>query len=555
MATTEIRKGYLLKLLGRKVSDQHLEEALHQIKAPINSSDGDMLAIEVTGDRPDLLSAEGIARSLKGYFGFEKGLPEEKFQKGDCIVHVDQSVKGIRGHIVGAVIENVKITAEDLTDLIQIQEKLTLTHGRKRKKVAIGLHDMKSLSAPFNYKAVDPDSVSFIPLGKTQKMTMREIVDSHEKGIEYGGIVSNFKKWPLITDSKNQVLSFPPVINGALTGLSTSTKSIFVDITGTDFHACNIALNIICQDFYGRGAVVKTVEVKSGPKPIITPQTAPERMELDVGNANRLLGTDLSPKQIIDSLGKQRISATIKNIETLDCLIPRYRADFLHPVDLVEEIALGFGYNNFVPKPPSVFTKGSLLFRTTFVGKIEDLMAGDGYLQVNSPILTNARVSNKVNSENGLIKISNPVSEEYENVRSSLLPQLLEALSKNSHNPYPQRLFEVGFVSVGNPKNATRASNDLHLAAVVADSKANLADITRTLMELLKSLGSSYGISKSELKMFIPGRQAKFKVQTAKFKNLGNGHFGEIHPSVLENLKLEVPVAAFEIDVEGFASR
>lgn len=553
MVTIEVRKKYLLGLVGKKISDSELGEALHQIKAPIDATDGETLAIEVTGDRPDLLSAEGIARSLKGYLGLEKGIPEEKFQKGNLILHVDPSVKGVREFIVAAVIEGVNISDADLKDLIQIQEKLTLTHGRKRKKVAIGLHDMRMLAPPFHYKAVGPDSLSFVPLGKTQKMTLREIVGKHEKGIDYGGIVSSYNNWPIIMDSKNQVLSFPPVINGTLTEIATSTKSIFVDITGTDFHACNIALNILCQDFYDRGAKVKTVEVRYNDRFVITPETAPEIMDLNINAANSLLGVELSPSQIISALAKQRISASIKNERSLECQIPRYRADFLHQVDLIEEVALGFGYNNFEPKPPSLFTKGSLLQRTKLIDSITDLMIGAGFLEINTPILTNMKVAQKSLTDLPQIRIKNPVSEEYGAVRSSLLPQMLETLSRNMHNPYPQKAFQLGLVALPDDKSETRASNELHLAAIFANSDANLVDLSGILLELLNSLKIAHILRKSDLKMFIGGRQVSIDAK------IGGKHFpaiasiGEIHPAVLENFKLEVPVCAFEISLEPFS--
>ncbi len=549
MATTSVKKSYLLKLLKKRIPDSELEEALHQIKAPIDSIEGDELQIEVTGDRPDLLSAEGIARSLKGHLHIEKGLPQEKFVKGKYVLFADDSVKPVREFIVAAVVENLSISEDDLKDLIQIQEKLTLTHGRKRKKVAIGLHDMGSLAAPFYYKAVEPQSIEFVPLGKNQKMNLAEILLKHEKGIEYGWIMKDLKKYPIIFDSRNQVLSFPPIINGTLTGLSTDTKSIFIDITGTDFHSCNIALNILCQDFYDRGARVETVEVKYSHKTIITPETTPEKMNLDINYANKLLGIELKPAELINALGRQRISAKI-NGNSLECLIPRYRADFLHPSDLIEEIALGYGYNSFIPKLPSVFTKGSILPRTKIQDSLADLMVGAGYQQLHAPVLTNQRPADKLQSAEKLIRIKNPVSEEYENIRSSLLPGLMETLSKNTHNTYPQKIFEIGLVAKANDNSDVRASNDLHLAAVLANSNANLAELSGVLLEMLKFFDLKYSLSKNDQNTFIAGRQA---IINAKIK--GRSHqvaaLGEVHPSVLEKFNLEVPCIAFELNVEA----
>ncbi|MBI5225176.1 phenylalanine--tRNA ligase subunit beta [Candidatus Micrarchaeota archaeon] len=545
MVTVNVSKKYLLQLAGKKLSDLQLEEALHQIKSPIDSQDGNNLVIEVNGDRPDLLSAEGISRALKGYLGVEKGIPSEKFGKSGMVVNVDSSVKSVREFIVCAVVENLKISDDDLADLIQIQEKLTLTHGRKRKKVAIGLHDTSMLTAPYFYKAVDPKSISFIPLGKDRKMDLQEIIEKHEKGIDYAYILDGAKKYPVIFDSKNQVLSFPPIINGALTMLTTNTKSIFIDITGLDYHACNIALNILCQDFADRGASVKTVEIKSGGKAITTPETAPEKMELDIGFANKLLGTELSAKQIVECLKKQRISAKIKNPKTIECLIPKYRADFLHPVDLVEEVALGYGFNKFIPKQPSVYTKGELSENTKLIDDAVGLMIGFGFMQINTPILTNEKLAGKVKSISPLVKILNPISEEYENVRSSLLPQMLDTLSKNTHNIYPQKIFEIGSTIIANPKIAVQCENNISIAAAIASPTANISDLSPVLLELLGKLQLEFDLHKSELKMFISGRQATLKGKGAIF-----GEIGEISPEILEMLKMEVPISAFEIVIK-----
>ncbi len=551
MVTTAVRKSHLQKLVGKKLSEQQLETALHQIKAPIDSVEGDELQIEVTGDRPDLLSAEGIARALKGYLGIERGIPEEKFERGGYVLHVDENVKQVREFIVAAVVENLSISEDDFKDLIQIQEKLTLTHGRKRKKVAIGLHDMASLVPPFYYKAVAPEGVEFVPLMKSQKMNLRQILEKHEKGIEYGWILKDSPKYPIIFDSRNQVLSFPPIINGILTEMTTSTKTIFIDITGTDFHACNTALNILCQDFFDRGAKVKTVEIREGGKTVVTPETAPEKMELKVAEANKLLGTTLKGTEIITALEKQRISAKLKDATTLECLIPRYRADFLHPVDLIEEVALGYGYNNFEPKPPSVFTKGGLTSRTKLMDALSDLMAGAGYLQINNPILTNDNIFKRALSKELPIIIKNPVSEEYENIRNSLLPPMLETLSRNMHNPYPQKAFELGFIAREKLGSEFSASNELHIAAAIAGAQANISDITGVLMELLRRLRVPHKLNKADIPTFIKGRQAAIMAEIE-----GSMHqiavIGEISPLVLENLKLEVPVAAFEMDLEPF---
>lgn len=538
MVSITVSKKALFKRIGAKASDEKIYDVLHQTKAVFESVEGDELSLEITADRPDLLSVQGVARAVRGFMGLEKGLPKMNLQAGKLKVAVDKSVAKVRPYIACALIEGVKIDERGFKDLIQTQEKLTLTHGRRRRKVAIGVHDASAVKFPLVYKAIPKNSpIEFIPLAKTHKMTLERIMREHEKGIEYGFALGDAKEYPIIFDADGEVISFPPVINSAKTTVTTKTTSLFIDVTGTDWEACNAALNILCQDYADDGAKVHSIAVGGR----ITPETAPEKMSVDAMQAAKLVGLDLSAGDIVDCLRKQRLDAKASG-KKIDVSIPRYRTDFIHSIDLVEEIAIGYGYNNFKPKPPSLFTIGRLSGETLLEEKLRDLMAGAGFTEQWAYILTSA----SKHYAGDVVKIKNPISSDYNALRSSLLPSLFETLQKNTHEAYPQKVFEVGEVVVKEPKHHMRTATQKRVGAVSAHSLANLSEMGGLVSVLGNILGKSLSFKKTDRQEFIAGRCFGIWSDGKEI-----GVFGELHPSTLEKLQVPVPAIAFEIVVQA----
>ena len=253
MALISIDYQDLVSLIGKDVPKEELLSTLPMMGSDIDSVEDDTLNVEFFPNRPDLYSVEGVARALRGFLGFEKGLALYDVKETDMVLNVDPSVNDVRPYIVAGMVRDVCITDELIKSLMEVQEKLHLTLGRKRKKVAIGVHDSRSLKPPFVYKAVEPKSLRFVPLGYFEEMDLAEILVRHEKGREYAWTLEGKQTYPIILDSDEQVLSFPPIINGIVTQVTEATTDIFLDLTGTDFNAVNSALNIISTLLAERG--------------------------------------------------------------------------------------------------------------------------------------------------------------------------------------------------------------------------------------------------------------------------------------------------------------
>ncbi len=528
MVSLNVSRSWLLEKLG--VSREELVEALPNVKVEVDG-DGEELSLEVTGDRPDLLSRQGILRALKGWFGQEAGAPLLEVGKPKHSLSIDSELKGVRPYAIAAFARGLKFDSASTAELMQVQEKLVLTHGRRRKKVAVGIHDAGKVEPPFSYEAVSGD-YEFVPLGWREKAPINRILKEHEKGVEYAHCFAGSEVYPLFKDAEG-VLSLPPVINSARTAVTPATTDLLLDVTGTDLEACNVALAALCQDFSDAGAKIEAV--KCGKKDY--PQAKPREMLLGAEYCNQVLGTKLSDGEIAKCLSKQRITASKAKPGVIKCLVPRYRADFLHQIDLVEEVALGYGYNEFEPVKPASYTKGVLSSETLLENAARDSLAGAGFVEANLTVLSSEETVYKSLLEPGCVKVRNPVSKDYGVLRPRLLPGLLDLLSANTHEPYPQRVFEVGEV--------VREAETLKSAcAVSCHSNAGLSEAASILQVLLSSLGKEFELRKSSLNAFMPGRQASVLIGGVK-----RGFVGEVHPQALENFGLQMPCACFEVDL------
>jgi phenylalanyl-tRNA synthetase beta chain len=262
MPSVEYDMGDLTGLLGRKYETAHLRERIPMMGVDMEALDEAKIVVEVFPNRPDLLNIEGFARALKGFLGAETGYKEYPVGKSDVVLYIDPSVDGIRPNVAAGVVLGLDMDEHTIKSIMDMQEKLHLTHGRNRMKVAIGVHDLDRVKPPFTYKAADPDSISFIPLEMDRPLTLRQILKEHPKGCDFAWCLEGKKKYPVFTDSGGDVLSFPPIINGELTKLTEHTSNLFIEMTGNSQQAADTALNIIVCALADRGGKIQTVDIQ-----------------------------------------------------------------------------------------------------------------------------------------------------------------------------------------------------------------------------------------------------------------------------------------------------
>ena len=469
----------LYEILGKEIDKDKLIKILPMIGSDIEYYDDKTVKVEFFPNRPDYLSVEGVARTLKGFLNIEKGLPEYDLEKSGINVEVDTGLNDIRPYIAFGIIENVDLRGNKLKQIMDFQEDLHWVIGRDRKKVAIGIHNLDVIEAPFFYNAADPDKDSFIPLESVQEMSLREILQEHSKGVKYAHLIEKFDKYPLITDSNGNVLSMPPIINGELTKLTEDTKNILVDVTGTDEKAVNYALNIIMTSFAEVGGKLKSLNVVYTNREVETPNLMPKKKEVNVENAEKIIGIDLTAFDIANYLANVRIGAEIEADDTVQAVIPAYRVDILHEVDVIENIAVGYCFNKLEPELPEISTIASEDKGEVFDNLLREILTGMGFLETMSLMLTSEKqhYQNMKIQDDERVIVAQPISVERTMLRKNLLQGLMEFLEDNKHEELPQKIFEVGNVVYLDDTCETCTRDVKKIAGAVTHSTANFTDI------------------------------------------------------------------------------
>ncbi|MDY6864724.1 MAG: phenylalanine--tRNA ligase subunit beta [Halobacteriota archaeon] len=521
-------------------SREEILEKIPMIGADIERIEDEYADIEFFPDRPDMFSVEGVARSMRGFLGLEGGLCSYPVKESDIRIDVEESVKLVRPFVVCAVVRGLNFEEEVIESLMGLQEDLHWGIGRNRKKVSIGVHDFSKVKAPFRYLAEDP-GFSFIPLDYDIEMTMEEVLQKHPKGVKFAHILKGMEKYPVILDSRGELLSFPPIINGELTRVTQDTKDLFIDVTGLDPHYINIALNIVVTALAERGGSLESVRVVDETE-MITPDLNASIWRVPLEEIRRLIGVDLKGEECIKCLEKMRFGGKLLDKREIEVKVPAYRADILHNWDIIEDIAIGYGYDMIKPVFPKTMTVGE----PHAIGNIEvllkEIMIGLGYYDVMTFTLSNERK----HFEKMLLDISDevtwvkhPISEDYTILRPTILPNLLDILSLNKHRELPQRLFEFGDV-------VKDSKNELHLAGVCIHSNAGFAEAKSVVEAIFREIGYEFKITESENPSLLKGRRG----DVILIKGDIVASFGEIHPEVITNFRLEYPVIGFELNID-----
>ena len=550
MPTIDIHKQDLEELVGRKFTVAELEEAAQYFKGEVEAADGHNIKLEIKStDRPDLWNVEGVARVLRAQFSKNQGIPKYKAKTPKLTINVSKKVKGIRPCIAAAVVRNIKIDDFGLKQLIQAQEKIAGTFGRKRREVAIGIFNLDKLTPPLLYTAEKPDKIKFEPLDGGKDMTMSEIIEIHPKGREFGHLVKPFAHYPIIIDADNKVVSMPPIINSEHSGkVTTRSKNLLIEITGLEMRYVETALNILAMSLADRGGTIEQVNISDAKgNTIVTPTFGVKEISVSKSLIDRTFGRHVSDPEIKSLLLKGRYD--IDHIDKTSSghahvKYPSYRQDIMHPTDVIEDMLIAYGYNNIEPVYPIMSTQGELSSETDRNRRIRELMVGTGAQEITTFMLTNKNnLFEKMNlTEDNIVEILNPVSSNWSALRNWLTPSLVEFLSKNTKVDYPQRIFELGQVVNLNKRAETGTVDEYKLAYSEAGSKVNFTRAKSILQSIVRATGKSPTFIARDYPSFIPGRSAEVKLGEKSI-----GIIGEIHPQVLNNWKIEVPVVCWEI--------
>lgn len=544
MPVVTFQRSDLCQLIGEEHSSEALGERMPMMGGDLDKIDGEAITIEWFPDRPDLLTLEGTGRALRAFYGITPGMPEYPVAKATTKLTVDESVQAVRPYAALCFVRGVPFDEAYLQTVIDAQEKLTLAPGRKRRKIAIGIHDASSVQGPFTYTCIG-DEKPFVPLAETREMTPSQIMAEHPKGIEYAHLLPD-GIYPVFLDGNGEVVSLPPVINSAKTTVTAQTQDLLLDVTGTDLASVKQTIALLATGFAERGGTIESVEINDASGKWSSPDLTPTETVIEVARAQKLLGIPLEADEMCGALGKMGHNAEDYGNKIL-VNTPAWRFDVLHPVDIMEDIAIGYGFENFPGAIPSASTFGGSLPHQDLEDKARSLMLGFGWHEARTITLSNpADQWGKFGDEQRpSVAVRNPVLEEQTILRTRLAPSILNVLAANRHRPLPQRLFEAGYVVT---ESGTDWKNRLRFAGVEQAGKANFSDLKGLVESLVRDLSLKVNLAPADRPGYIAGRQGKVLAEGVEI-----GHFGELHPDTIVAFGLGAATVAFEIDLTALA--
>jgi phenylalanyl-tRNA synthetase beta chain len=546
MPTITISKEKVKKIIGN-LKDEEIDNILNMAELGVEKITNEEIDIEITPNRPDLLSIPGLIRYLNNYFKKSK-IKEYKVEKPekDYKVIIDKTVKKVRPYTTCAIIKNLKFDDEKIKEIVDIQEKLHGSYGRNRKKLAIGIYPLEVIKLPITFKALKPEEIKFQPLELNRVINGRQILSQHSAGRAYGDLLKGKEVFPIFIDSNDEILSMPPIINSHKTGkINEKTKEVFVECSGFNKEYLQKTLNMIVTTLSDMGGKIYSMEIIDGKEKTLSPNLEPEKMKISIENINNTIGLDLSSKEIKNNLAKMGI-----DYEKDHALIPAYRTDILHEVDIAEDVAIAYGFDKLIPDIPKISTIGQESKESIKKRKIQDILTGLDLIEISTYHLsTKEKQFKKINLDYKNQPILEVIDSKTENniLRNSLLATNIQILSENSDASYPQKIFEIGPVFYLDEEIDTGVGESLNLAISICYEKANFTELKQILDYLMRMLNLNYEIKPTSHPSFIEGRAGEIIINEKPI-----GILGEIKPIVLKNNKIKMPVATLEINLKEF---
>ena len=516
----------------------------------IEGIDKEKIRVEYNPNRPDFSSDTGIFRSLKGLLNETVGLPLFRYSSDKLYqITIDPQVKQIRPILLFFVAKKKKVNNFILNQLISMQEDLHNGIARGRKKAAIGIHDLNAIEFPLIYNTRDQHT-SFIPLDQTRPFKFKEILSDLEVGKKYSSLLKNLHQYPTIADRNNQILSFPPIINSNNTKINDKSNNILLEITGTNLETCKSILAILAYYLYDEGYEIFSGIIHDDKSTFSSLKLLKDNaFSVDTNIIKSYLGLNLSTTEIIQILNRCRIEVSITNNKKVKCLVPPYRNDIINSIDLVEEIAIGYGIDNIKSTIPSFLISPGV--RNEYVKKIDELketLTGLGFLEMVNFTLLDQTISSIFNYEDKelleKIKVNESKSKEHEYLRTNILSSLINNLSYNVHEEYPQKVFEIG--KTFSFKN--KIVEQWNLGVLIASNKSNYTEAKSIAQSLFQiNFGKQIITRRNDNNnLFLKGRCAEILYESKTI-----GFIGEVNPDLITKFNLHIPLSAFELNLSS----
>jgi phenylalanyl-tRNA synthetase beta chain len=623
MPNITVIRDDLFASIGRTFTDAEFDEVCFEFGVEVDDiatetvefvADGTkeecvVYVIAIPANRYDLLCIEGFARALRVFLGLENRQVFRTVEPvgGRQIMRVKPAVASVRPYMVCAILRGVKFDKKRYKSFIDLQEKLHQNICRRRTYVSMGTHDLDTVSGPFTYDALPPQDINFVPLTESfetvaegaRSFNGKELMDFYREDPTvkhlkpYTDIIYDSPLYPVVLDASGAVMSLPPVINGKHSRIKMTTTNVLIEATNIDKVKANIVLDTMITMFSEYCAEPFTCE----PVDVVyeedghietTPLLSTRVCEASVKEINGTIGIDITPQRMCELCDKMQLGPA-EHVAGSDCIrvtVPPTRSDILHAVDVIEDVAIAYGYNNIFTSVPPTNTVGAPLPINQFTDLLRAEIARAGYVELLSHGLC-SRAENFTDlrrpETDEAVSLANPANVEYEVVRTTLIPGTLKTLAHNRSISHKDgiRLFEISDVVVRDRAHEVGCRNVRHICALYASHSAGFefihgmvdkimlaaqvpADKSYALTSLsAEEVADQKRMSRDDACYFVkPGNDPVFFPSMAaevvmKYTDAAGtvtqkkvGVYGVVHPEVLEKYEISYPCSLLELNLE-----
>ncbi|NPA23141.1 MAG: phenylalanine--tRNA ligase subunit beta [Crenarchaeota archaeon] len=545
MPIISFEKWDLERLVGTSLSKSDIEEIFSRLKGELEKIEGDTIELEVTHDRPDMFSVEGIARVVRGLLEIELGAPRIDVKYDAYDMYVDEVPW--RKYVITSIVRDVTLDEEAVRQLMQLQEKLHQTYGRDRRVVAIGLYDADKIRFPIRYTYARVSEVRYVPLGYDRPMKGEEVLELTEKGQRYRDVaLSPDKEYvPIIVDSSGEVLVIIPILNSELHKITENTRNIMIDVTGTDLRRVIDVFRVVVYNVAerSRSKKVEVPRLHSDYFPKVRNELFSSlRYDIDEKYVEEISGIELSREELVRTLMKARHDVEVAGDRVI-VNVPPYRINVLHKVDIVEDVLIMYGYDRIPLEYPPQPVHGSKSLISRLSTQLRSLLRGMGFIEVMTYVMTSRRLQ-EICKQSGIIEVINPKSELYNSIRRCVWVQLLNLVRENTAlAERGVKLFDIGDVAW---YENDRIVQDIHLGTLITGRDVTVTDMLTILRTLLKLLNMEVELRKGTVPGLVPERTG---IIVERKRGTELGYIGEVHPQVLTSLDYYNPTAIGEISI------
>lgn len=532
-------------------------------------SDEVIFKIDIPANRYDLFCEEGLVRALKLFIGRDH-ITLYRLHDATYEMIVEESVGSVRPYVACAILRNISFENDDVYDsFIALQTKLHTTVCRKRTLASIGTHDLDTIKGPFYYRALPPNEIKFIPLNRDTVVDghqLMELLKSDQGLSPFLDIIRDKPLYPVIYDSNNVVLSLPPIINGEHSKITKETKNVLIEVTATDETKANVALNVMvtmfseyCQEKFN---IEQVKTIYPGDSDRLYPHFDNREIKAEIDYLSRGIGIELNPQDVVGYLEKMGIPADLSDDHSyITARITPTRSDIFHKCDLVEDCAIGYGFNRIPKRLPTTYTNGTQYTKNYISDKIRGEVARNGYTELLNFSLLSFKenyTNLKLKSDGLAVELSNPATTEFEIVRTNLMAGILMTVASNKDESLPLRVFELSDIVVIDPNSEVGARNNRELCAIYCDSSSRFEMVHGLLNRLMTSLNLSwkdntrgYILRASDNPTFLEGRRGDV-IAIINGKEYHVGTLGVVHPEVINNFGLLCACSALCLNIQFF---